>query len=217
MQALGDAIAQRLHHRQRFIKCHLVISRSGHKRLPAAHTVRQHIAIEAGHHALWDLIQTKEAVADDVLGMRHRRGQQSVDVSREPDVLDTREHGLLNHSVLGCAGLQRQVAASHVLQGSVTTVLVKHLAYHCSVALAGNAEHSQRTGCLCLHALHALLNHSVKGDLLAQLELVHISGRALVHHLEQTGQLVGAGLQHLERLVSLNSVGHHAAIIANQA
>ena len=114
-------------------------------------------------------------------------------------------------------GLQRQVAASHVLQGSVPAVLVKHLAHHSGVALTGNAEHSQRTGCLCLHALHALLDHAVKGDLLAQLELVHISGRALVHHLEQTGQLIGAGLQHLERLVSLDSVGHHAAIIAHQA
>ena len=92
LQALSDAVAQRLHHRQRFIKCDLVISRAGDKRLPAAHTVRQHIAIEAGHHALWDLIQTKQCVADDVLGVRHRRGQQAVDVSREPDVLDTREH-----------------------------------------------------------------------------------------------------------------------------
>ena len=57
----------------------------------------------------------------------------------------------------------------------------------------------------------------MKGDLLAQCELVHISGHATINQLEQAIQLVGAGLQHLKRFVCLDRIGHHAAIAANQA
>ena len=57
----------------------------------------------------------------------------------------------------------------------------------------------------------------MESDLLAQHQLVNIGGRATVDHLEQTVQLVGAGLQHLQRLVGLDSVGHHLAVRAKQA
>ena len=149
--------------------------------------------------------------------MRHGRGQQAVDVGGEPDVLDARHHGLLHQRVLCGAGLEREVAAGHVLQRGVTTELVKHLAHGGVLAIAWDAEHSQRTGGLGLHALDALLDQAVEGDLLAQLQLVHIGGQTAVHHLEQLVEFVGTGLQHLERLVGLDSVGHHLAVIAHQA
>ena len=57
----------------------------------------------------------------------------------------------------------------------------------------------------------------MEGDLLAQLELVHIGGRAAVDHLEQLVEFVGTGLQHLQRFVGFDSVGHHLAVSADQA
>ena len=90
------------------------------------------------------------------------------------------------------------------------------MAHHGSIAIAGNAEHSQRSGGLSLDALDTALDQAVEGDLLAQLELVHIGGRAAVDHLEQLVEFVGARLQHLKRFVGLNGIGHHAAIAADQ-
>ena len=91
------------------------------------------------------------------------------------------------------------------------------MAHHSSVAIAGNAEDGQRSGGLGLDALDPALDQPVEGDLLAQHQLVNVSGVAAVDQLEQAIQLVGAGLQHLQSFVGLDCVGHHLAVAADQA
>ena len=149
--------------------------------------------------------------------MRHRAGQQTVDVGGEPHILYARHGRLLNQRIASGTRLYSQVGLGHVRQGRVTAVLVNHLAHDSSVAIAGNAEHGQRSGGLGLDAFDTALDQAMEGDLLAQHQLVNIGGVATVNQLEQAIQLVGAGLQHLKRFVGLNGIGHHLAIRLQQA
>ena len=52
----------------------------------------------------------------------------------------------------------------------------------------------------------------MESNLLAQLQLLGVRSLASIHQLEETVELVGRALEHLERLVRFHRAGQHLAL-----